>query len=283
MSEAFCVLLQATVLPDGALSYADVIGNVYMEFLGKYRPYGQFFTPQAVADMMAQMVMSTYEIEQEFQRRLAAVCESDPVLQALSWTCAMSAQADGLAEAAQEWFLAKVLPAAMPKVEPLRVLDPCVGSGVMLLAAAKATPRWLIDIGFVQFFGIDIDPLCVQLARLNMRLYGLKPVLKAADLLTLQEAAALPWPHDKLYGGLIEAQQAEDESKVELYREGVELARAQQLEMWAGLPLILDESRKSPLRPQAGRSTARRAAHRDGREPDHQLAIALAETTEQVA
>jgi hypothetical protein len=273
MSEALAVLLQATELPDGSLSYADVIGSVYMEFLpgGKWRPHAQFFTPWSVASCMAQMTMGTCEIEQEFQTRLAAACEADPALKAMALACAMTAPVESLADTAKEWFWTRLLPAAMPKVEPIRVLDPCVGSGVMLLAAAKATPRWLIDIGFVQFFGIDIDPLVVKTCRLNMRLYGIEPVLKGADMLTLAEAAALPWPHDRLYGGLIEAQQASDQSKVELYKEGINLARVQQLEMWEGLPMITE-------RPVAAKDKPKRHPKQTttvGRQP---LLIALAET-----
>jgi methylase of polypeptide subunit release factors len=54
------------------------------------------------------------------------------------------------------------------KAEPFTVADVCCGSGVMLLAAAKQFPRWSIDSGLVQFYGVDIDPLCVEMCRLNM-------------------------------------------------------------------------------------------------------------------
>ena len=31
----------------------------------------------------------------------------------------------------------------------------------------------MVQLGLVQFFGADIDPMCVQMARINIVLYGL--------------------------------------------------------------------------------------------------------------
>ena len=275
MSEAFGVLLRATWLPkENRLSYADVIGSVYMQFLpaGKWRPHAQFFTPQPVANMMAQMAM--LGVEDEFYHRLADACESDPALKAMAWMCGVLGHAEELTQPTREWFLTRVWSEALRKMDKFRVIDPCVGSGVMLLGAASACPRWLIDCGFVEFYGVDIDPLCCQLARLNLRLYGLSAVALPADALTMEQAAALPWPHGRLYTGLLEAQQVDDQGMATLFREGIELARAQQLELWAGLPLIMDEQRgnASPLQ---------KRARRNGHEHSPQLVLAF-ETKETV-
>jgi type I restriction-modification system DNA methylase subunit len=55
--------------------------------------------------------------------------------------------------------------------EPVSILDPCCGSGTMLLAFASCVPRELLQ--YVSFFGQDIDMTCVRMARINCRLYGL--------------------------------------------------------------------------------------------------------------
>ncbi len=269
MSEAFDVLLRATWLPsEDRLSYADVVGSAYMQFLpaGKWRPHAQFFTPQPIANMMAQMAM--LGVEDEFYRRLTDACESDPALKAMAWTCGVLGQAEELAQPTREWFLTRVWPEALRKIDKFRVIDPCVGSGVMLLGVASACPRWLIDCGFVEFYGVDIDVLACKLAKLNLRLYGLSAITLPADALTVEQAAALPWPHSKLYTGLLEAQQADDQDTVNLFREGVELARAQQLELWAGLPLIMDEQ-------PGNASPVQKKARHNSHEHSPQLVLAL--------
>jgi type I restriction-modification system DNA methylase subunit len=55
----------------------------------------------------------------------------------------------------------------------------------MLLSAAATFPRWAIDMGLVQFYGIDIDPTCVQMCKINLMLHGMNSYfVKCANALT---------------------------------------------------------------------------------------------------
>ena len=47
---------------------------------------------------------------------------------------------------------------------------------VHVAAFAACHPLWLSQIGYLQYSGMDLDRLCVDMARLNMRLYGLTPM-----------------------------------------------------------------------------------------------------------
>jgi len=51
--------------------------------------------------------------------------------------------------------------------QPLRILDPCCGSGRMLLCGAKHNGK------HHHYFGIDIDPTCVKMTALNLFFNGI--------------------------------------------------------------------------------------------------------------
>ena len=59
---------------------------------------------------------------------------------------------------------------------PLQIFDPACGPGTLLLATASELPEALLNAGAVQFAGVDVDPMCVTLTRLNLRLHGLEPM-----------------------------------------------------------------------------------------------------------
>jgi hypothetical protein len=65
------------------------------------------------------------------------------------------------------------------------VCDPAVGSGVMLLAYAKVVHEALGRAGLakVRFYGTDIDPRCVYMCRIQLRMNGLDAVGRMAGLL----------------------------------------------------------------------------------------------------
>ncbi len=52
---------------------------------------------------------------------------------------------------------------------PITIYDPCVGSGGMLLAAAEVAEELGLE---VELHGSDIDPVCVQMSRLNLMIHG---------------------------------------------------------------------------------------------------------------
>lgn len=118
----------------------DVLGSLYMRLELGNPAAGQYFTPWAVASVMARMTLG-----------------------------------DLLTGSGRE-----------PSPEdPQTVLDPACGSGVMLLAAAAAAPREMIDAGLIRFYGIDIDPLASEMARLNLRLHMLPGQIICGDALTM--------------------------------------------------------------------------------------------------
>ena len=106
--------------------------------------------------------MSLMDAEAMCIERLKQAVEGDPLAEALAL------MTTAFPEETERFFFERLLPYAVDKTEPFTVADVCCGSGVMLLAAARQFPRWAIDSGLVQFYGVDIDPLCVEMCRLNI-------------------------------------------------------------------------------------------------------------------
>jgi hypothetical protein len=76
---------------------------------------------------------------------------------------------------------------SVPGEPPLRILDPCCGSGILLLTAMEVIEREQparLDDGSVLFYGIDIDATCVRMARLNLDLHRLGHYLRTGKLIT---------------------------------------------------------------------------------------------------
>jgi type I restriction-modification system DNA methylase subunit len=167
-SEALGILLD-----DSAAGYMDVIGQVYMDFANPNPGSGQYFTPLEICALMATMSIGQGE-EQVKARLMEAVEQAPPLEAALAQAGLLSGLLFDEAEpGALEWFVSHVLLPILPYYRPITVCDPCLGSGRMLLAAAACYPAWAVQLGLVQFFGADIDPVCAQMARINVLLYGL--------------------------------------------------------------------------------------------------------------
>jgi hypothetical protein len=166
--------------------------------------------------------MSIGDIEKELHERIKAACVQDSLAQAilLASLCITDPQT------ASDYFTSKLLSVVASKVDPIKICDPCCGSGVMLLDAAKMAPRWALDWGLVRFYGQDIDETCVTMAQINCMLYGLNSYyLKCALEMSPDELAALPDPQASAYAVAQQAQAEDDTEKVQQI--GFELRKGQ--------------------------------------------------------
>ncbi len=99
------------------------------------------------------------------------------------------------AETRRAFFFERLLPAIKDDIEPITIMDPACGSGIMLLAAAGQFPPWAFHYGLVRLYGQDIDYTCVQMCRINLRLYGLGAMLVVGDTL-VEERPGTPETED---------------------------------------------------------------------------------------
>jgi hypothetical protein len=159
--QAFAELRSSTLL-----GYEDIIGCIYMQWGWPNDRLGQYFTPMAVAKMMATITIG--DGRAEVHRRLEAAIAESPAAQA-----ALLAGTMLESEVAHAWLVARVIPYAIAHYKPLTIADCCCGSGVMVLAAAENFDPWMNQLGLVQYYGQDVDDTCVLMARINVQLYGL--------------------------------------------------------------------------------------------------------------
>jgi len=244
-AEAFGLLLQNAHEPDGRPTYQDIVGEIYMAWGWPSSGLGQYFTPWPVAQMMAQMMSGA---EKDIHEHLKAAIEKSPVAQALAFAGIVL---EG--DEAFKWFVTRLVPACIEHYEPVKVCDPCVGSGIMLLAHASTMPAWMVQMGLVQYYGMDIDRTCVQMARINCKLYGMNGWgLKCALELSEVELNSLPEPYRTAYA---EAQAAQANGNPERVTEIATELRAgafSQLSLFCEEPpSILDNGNGSkPHRPK---------------------------------
>ncbi|MCP4427417.1 MAG: N-6 DNA methylase [Chloroflexi bacterium] len=202
-AEAMALLIQSATV-----DYMDVLGLVYMNYAYPKKSQGQYFTPWNVAHMMAKMTINPDEIE----IRLKEAINKSIIAQALLMAGLVLTDPDEM----QRHMMEKVLPLALPHFEPLTVCDPCCGSGIMFLAAAKCLPRWAVQLGLVQFYGQDIDQTCVRMANINSMLYGLNG-RSLESVLAMEEKryrGLVPEPWQPYYDEAREADERGDDGRV---------------------------------------------------------------------
>lgn len=151
----------------------DVVGRTY-EMFQQANPFnGQYFTPWPLAITMAKVLAAGGgETVDTALRRVALdalrkMRDEDPVAAILCDSAALVSSID------DSLFMTHVVPLLSAYVDPITYNDPACGSGVMLLAGAVCWPRWACEWGWVRFTGQDTDRQCVQMARINLMLYGL--------------------------------------------------------------------------------------------------------------
>jgi len=278
-AKAFAILLdqperfwRRDPAPDG-YGY-DLVGRVYSEF--SYKPgSGQYFTPWPVAEMMSKITMADSGIVQDVIQRIQAAGRavladnSDPCQALLLATTLAGLILDGSGASDEdrfEYMTTRMLPLVAHRYDPVKISDPCCGSGIMFLAAAFHTPAWIVQSGLVQFYGMDIDATCVRMARINVMLYGLNGAyVKSTLALTSQELAALPQPYAAAYEAAQEADAAGDQETVQALAEAV---RAEQhlfdIDAFRSAPRPKEDKRQpAPKAQPAGRPKQQAALLQD--------------------
>jgi hypothetical protein len=204
----------------------DTIGAAYMLTSAKEHA-GQFFTPWSIAELMAQMTIQdgAEEINDRLRQAHRAASARDGANSHVL-TATILAGLAVPADEARAYFLTRVLPLIITDFDPITICDPCIGSGVTMLAAARQFPVWAVQTGLVQLYGMDIDVACVKMAQVNFMLYGINGFgLQCALTATPRQLASLPEPFQQAY---TLAQEANANGDADLVEEIADTLRVQQ-------------------------------------------------------
>jgi len=133
-----------------------------MEYTSPSPHLGQYLTPWNLALMMASILDGKAQVYE----RLKQACQHPDNL--LAQATLLAGLAIEEPAQAREWFISRIVPAAMSHFDPLKICDPCAGSSVMLLASAHTFEPWMVQLGLVQFFGMEIDPVLARVSKINV-------------------------------------------------------------------------------------------------------------------
>jgi hypothetical protein len=171
-ARAYASLIESVEEPDGSIDYYDILGRLYMDWVGGNENAGQYFTPWEICRTMA--MVSCSDMESQIRDRIvSAVGEETISMLGLNPELPYTLQ----------YIAETFLPHHIDAFRPITVSDPCCGSGSMLLAVASIVPHWANDMGLVQYYGQDIDHTACQMSRINLWLRGLNgygPRLRSA-------------------------------------------------------------------------------------------------------
>ncbi len=160
--EAYEILTDAA---QGAV--ADWLGAMYMATNLKSARNGQFFTPWNVSYMIAQISM--LDIEAMALSNMAEAIDA--------WEGSESYRTIGMQWGPEHpnttrWIWEKHVDPLYLLTRHITVGEPAAGSGVMLLAGIASVPPYLTNYQLIDYFAIDIDPICAQMTRIQLLLYG---------------------------------------------------------------------------------------------------------------
>jgi hypothetical protein len=243
------------VLTDGIRMHPerDILGRLYMNWANPNAARGQFFTPESIGSLLAQMtLMDTAAL---IGQRLQAACDTRPAAQYALRSAGLDLSAlttwDDLAVGQ---FCRVVLPWIVSAIEPITSLEPCCGSGVLILAQIATLPLWFSQVGLIQYTAIDIDPLCVAMCRLQTWSLGIPVRVICANALSWEPdepiAQTVPSLLARAYAGAAAAQARGDAQAARAFVDAVNAGRAGDPDAPVQLQALLD-AEPAPDAPEA--------------------------------
>lgn len=181
--QAFALLLEATApglwgepnsLGIAGISGPDILGHIFQTWAsppGGKNGLAQILTPFPIASCMARILNVGIE-RMVYDRVKEALCHPDNIVGAAVLLASLAIP-ENEPGAHFEWFLNRCLPAAAPYLQPILVQEPAVGTGVMIMAHAAASPEWAVRYNIISYRAQDLDPVMVTAARAALMLYGI--------------------------------------------------------------------------------------------------------------
>ena len=145
----------------------DLLGALYMGLeIGNVR-MGQFFTPTSITSTMADMLLP--DIEGDVIGFMAEAIDA--------WEGKATYELMGMRWGKEHpettrYIWEKNLDPLYYTTRRLKILEPCSGAGGMLISAIAATPPWIVNLQLAEYYAVDLDPLCAQMTRVQLLLYG---------------------------------------------------------------------------------------------------------------
>jgi len=180
--EAFALLLESAEpglwgtpnsLEAAGIFGPDVLGGIYQTWgMGSPDWNASFYTPFAVGKLMSAVTAGVDTERQGYDVVKKALLHPDNIL-GQSALLAGLVLPDDDPQTAWDYYLNTIVPLAMPYMEPIKVLEPAIGSGILVLSMAGEFPAWAVKRGIISFAGADTDLNAVRASNLNLMLYGL--------------------------------------------------------------------------------------------------------------